>query len=102
MGGIIAAGFGAMVALPALRVQGHYLAIATLGFALFVQQTLFEWELAYRRRAGPVRPATLPDRRRTANDFDYYYLLLAFFLLMAWVTGNFAKSLTGRSLMAFK
>ena len=38
VGGFVAALFGALVALPALRVQGHYLAIATLGFALFVQQ----------------------------------------------------------------
>ena len=43
-GGIVAALLGVVVALPALRVQGHYLAIATLGFALFVQQVLYEWE----------------------------------------------------------
>ena len=39
-GGMVAAVLGALLALPALRVQGHYLAIATLGFALFVQQVL--------------------------------------------------------------
>ncbi len=36
------------------------------------------------------------------SDFSYYYLLLAIFLLLAWVTGNFAKSHTGRSLMALR
>jgi len=55
-GGIVAALFGALVALPALRVQGHYLAIATLGFALFVQQILFEWEWLTGGRQGLFVP----------------------------------------------
>jgi branched-chain amino acid transport system permease protein len=102
VGGIVAAGFGAMVALPALRVQGHYLAIATLGFALFVQQTLFEWESLTGGRQGLFVPRPSLFGAELANDFEYYYLLLAFFLLFAWATGNFAKSHTGRSLMALK
>ena len=52
----VAALFGALVALPALRVQGHYLAIATLGFALFVQQVLFEWEWLTGGRQGLFVP----------------------------------------------
>ena len=100
-GGIVAAIFGAFVALPALRVQGHYLAIATLGFALFVQQVLFEWESRDGRAAGVVRAAGLRSSAcELESDFGYYYLLLAMFLLLAWMTGNFAKSHTGRSLMA--
>ena len=54
--GIMAALFGALVALPALRVQGHYLAIATLGFALIVQQVLFEWETLTGGRQGLFVP----------------------------------------------
>jgi branched-chain amino acid transport system permease protein len=102
IGGAVAALFGALVALPALRVQGHYLAIATLGFALFVQQILFEWEWLTGGRQGLFVPRPSLFGFQLADDFSYYYFLLAVFLLLAWVTGNFARSYTGRSLMALR
>ncbi|PWB58999.1 MAG: branched-chain amino acid ABC transporter permease [Bradyrhizobiaceae bacterium] len=102
VGGLVAAIFGALVALPALRVQGHYLAIATLGFALFVQQVLFEWEGLTGGRQGLFVPRPSLFGYELQTDFSYYYVLLAVFLLLAWITGNFAGSHTGRSLMALK
>lgn len=102
MGGFVAAAFGALVALPALRVQGHYLAIATLGFALFVQQALFEWEWLTGGRQGLFVPRPSLFGYELNSDFAYYYVLLAAFLLLAWWAGNFAKSHTGRSLMALR
>ena len=90
-GGIIAALFGALVALPALRVQGHYLAIATLGFALIVQQVLFEWESLTGGRQGLFVPRPSLFGVELESDFGYYYLLLGIFLLIAWITGNFAQ-----------
>lgn len=101
-GGIIAGVFGALVALPALRVQGHYLAIATLGFALFVQQLLFEWEWLTGGREGLFVPRPALFGVELDSDFSYYYLLFAIFLLLAWLVGNFSKSHTGRSLMALR
>jgi branched-chain amino acid transport system permease protein len=102
VGGGVAAAFGALVALPALRVQGHYLAIATLGFALFVQQVLFEWEWLTGGRQGLFVPRPSLFGYELDSDFSYYYVLLAIFLLLAWWTENFAKSHTGRSLMALR
>jgi branched-chain amino acid transport system permease protein len=101
-GGSVAAAFGAFVALPALRVQGHYLAIATLGFALFVQQGLFEWESLTGGRQGLFVPRPSLLGVELESDLSYCYLLLAVFLLIAWITGNFARSHTGRSLMALR
>jgi branched-chain amino acid transport system permease protein len=101
-GGLVAAAFGVLVALPALRVQGHYLAIATLGFALFVQQVLFEWESLTGGRQGLFVPRPSLFGFELRDDFAYYYLLFAIFLLLAWVVGNFVKSHTGRSLMALR
>ena len=102
IGGSVAALFGALVALPALRVQGHYLAIATLGFALVVQQVLFEWEWLTGGRQGLFVPRPSLFGIELSSDFSYYYVLLATFLLLAWLAGNFAKSHTGRSLMALR
>jgi branched-chain amino acid transport system permease protein len=102
VGGLVAALFGALVALPALRVQGHYLAIATLGFALFVQQILFEWEWLTGGRQGLFVPRPSLFGVQLDSDFGYYYLLLGIFLLLGWIAGNFARSHTGRSLAALR
>lgn len=102
VGGIVAGAFGALVALPALRVSGHYLAIATLAFALVVQQVLFEWESVTGGRQGLAVPRPSLLGVELVNDFAYYYFLLALFLACAWVTRNLRFSLTGRSLMALR
>lgn len=101
-GGVVAAIFGAIVALPALRVQGHYLAIATLAFALFIQQVLFEWESLTGGRQGLLVPRPEIAGFSFDSDFSYYYLMLPLVVFFAWVTENFKKSHTGRSLMALK
>src|SRR5262245_15700237 len=41
--GVIAAGIGALLALPAIRVSGPYLAMMTIAFAFIVQHTAIEW-----------------------------------------------------------
>jgi branched-chain amino acid transport system permease protein len=102
VGGIVAGAFGVLVTLPALRVQGHYLAIATLAFALVVQQVLFEWESMTGGRQGLSVPRPSLFGHLLGSDFAYYYFLLALFLVCAWVTRNLRTSLAGRSMMALK
>jgi branched-chain amino acid transport system ATP-binding protein len=41
--GLIAGGIGALLALPAIRVSGPYLAMMTIAFAFIVQHTAIEW-----------------------------------------------------------
>ena len=101
-GGIVAAVFGAFVALPALRVQGHYLAIATLAFALFVQQGLFEWESLTGGRHGLYVPRPEIAGILLKTDLVYNYFLLPLVILFGWITENFRKSHTGHALMALK
>ena len=88
--------------LAALRVQGHYLAIATLGFALFVQQVLYEWESLTGGRHGinVLRPNIFGFE--LTSDLAYCYLLLPIVILFGWVTGNLRRSHTGLALFALK
>jgi branched-chain amino acid transport system permease protein len=102
VGGAVAGVFGALVALPALRVSGHYLAIATLAFAILVQQVLFEWESVTGGRQGLAVPRPSLFAVEMASDFAYYYFLLALFLAAAWLTRNLRASFTGRSMMALR
>ena len=41
---VVTAGVGVLVGLPALRMTGVYLSIATLAFALIIQEALTRWE----------------------------------------------------------
>jgi branched-chain amino acid transport system permease protein len=102
VGGAIAGVFGALVALPALRVSGHYLAIATLAFAILVQQVLFEWESVTGGRQGLAVPRPSLLGIELQSDFSYYYFLLVVFVAAAWLTRNLRGSFTGRSMMALR
>ena len=101
-GGVVAAAFGALVAMPALRVQGHYLAIATLGFALIVQQILFEWESLTGGRQGLFVPRPELAGHQFNDDFGYYYIILAIVVPFFLLTVRLPKTRFGRRLIALK
>ncbi len=101
-GSSLAAVAGAVVALPALRVRGHYLAIATLAFAILVQQVLFEWESLTGGRQGLGVPRAELFGYSFAEDKAYIYLLLAVAVFFAWITENFRRSHTGQGLLMLK
>jgi branched-chain amino acid transport system permease protein len=101
-GGAVAAVFGALVALPALRVQGHYLAIATLSFAVLVQQVLFEWESLTGGRQGLSVPRPELFGYVVSEDHTFVYILLVAAVAAAWLVENFRRSHSGRSLLMLK
>src|SRR5574341_754923 len=54
--GLVAAGFGFLVGIPALRLTGPYLTIATLGFGIAVNQVLTNWAALSGGRGGLFLP----------------------------------------------
>lgn len=101
-GGVLALLAGLLVALPALRVQGHYLAIATLGFALVVHQILYEWDAVTGGRSGMLVPRPELWGIDLSSDLSYYHVVLAVCVLAAWLTHNFRQSMDGLGLMALR
>jgi len=101
-GGVLALLAGLLVALPALRVQGHYLAIATLGFALVVHQILYEWDAVTGGRSGMLVPRPELWGIDLSSDLRYYHLVLVVCALAAWLTHNFRQSMDGLGLMALR
>src|SRR5581483_1981124 len=78
LAGLVATPAGAVVAIPAIRLSGVYLAIATFGFALLVQDLVFpaSWmfgNFSHVMRAPRPRIAWL----HTQTDIGYYYVVLA-------------------------
>ncbi len=101
-GGCVAAAFGTLLALPALRVQGHYLAIATLGFALIIQQILFEWESLTGGRQGMLVPRPELGGYELKDDLAYYYVILAIVAALLLLTLRLPRTRFGRMLLALK
>ncbi len=113
---LVAAGFGAVLALPALQVTGPYLAMVTLAFGTIVQILINEMTfltngplgIAFKR---PVivdwRPWAdmLPIFKMTAKrmaDVQYYYVVLAALLLTLLVIGRLLASRFGRAFEALR
>jgi ABC-type branched-subunit amino acid transport system permease subunit len=72
IGGLVAVPVGAVVAIPAIRLSGLFLALATLGFGIFIAQ--FFYVKSYMFGLSDLRTG-----RPSAFESDtrYYYLLLA-------------------------
>ncbi|MBI1773736.1 MAG: branched-chain amino acid ABC transporter permease [Proteobacteria bacterium] len=103
--GIICFVAGFLFGLPALRLEGLYLALATFALAVATPQ-LFKLSLIERWTGGvqgiviqkPDAPFGLP----LSQDQWLYYFTLAVVLVMFWAARNLVASRTGRALMAIR
>lgn len=99
--GIVAAGFGFLVGVPALRLTGPYLTIATLGFGIAVNTVLANWEALSGGRAGLFLPKLSVAGVRLL-DQQIYYLFAGLTLLLIWVAANLVRSHIGRAFVAVR
>jgi branched-chain amino acid transport system permease protein len=101
LAGLVAAATGVLVGLPALRMTGIYLTIATLAFALIIQEVLTRWERVTGGLKGkPVdRPVIFGV---TFHDTAFYFLCLAFLIGGLWLTANVLRAPTGRAWVAIR
>ncbi|MFZ5906723.1 MAG: branched-chain amino acid ABC transporter permease [Nitrospirota bacterium] len=98
--GMIVAAFAAVVlAVPALRLKGHYLAVATLGFGEIIYIILNEW--------GPGGPSGFGDIPHFSflgyaitSTKGYYYLIWGIVASVMFFSINLIQSRTGRALRA--
>src|SRR5262245_61012023 len=99
---LITTASGIVVGLPALRMSGIYLAIATLAFAVIIQEVFSRWEAVTKGFAGmPVeKPVIFGVHFSDAATF--YYLCAAILALTLWMTRNLLRSPTGRAWIAIR
>jgi branched-subunit amino acid ABC-type transport system permease component len=74
--GLAAVPVGAIVAIPAIRLSGLYLALATLGFGVMLSQFFYLKSFMFGNQTGLV--TSRPHILGLGTDKGYYYLLLAF------------------------
>jgi len=100
--GMFTAIIGAIVGLPAMRMTGIYLAIATLAFAIIVEQVIAHWESV----TGGYRGMLVPDAQMFGIDFSdgrpFYYVCLFVTIVCLLAALNILRSPTGRAMIAVR
>jgi len=93
LSGVIVVPIGALVAWPAIRLSGLFLALGTLGFGLLVQQLLYPRSWMFTLLAtGRVAPR--PGWAQ--SDQSYYYLVLGFLVAMVGLVSLINRARLGR------
>jgi branched-chain amino acid transport system permease protein len=98
---VVTAGFGAILALPALRVTGPYLAMVTLAFGTIIQILINEMDFL---TAGPLGISL--DKPTVAGHMlsgpEFFWLVLALLALSVLFTERVARSHYGRAFEALR
>lgn len=102
LAGLISAAVGMVVGLPALRVKGIYLAIATLAFGFIVEEVFARWERVTGGNAGIHIKA--PDVFGLVLDTDvsFYFACLVVTVIATLGVLNLLRSPTGRAFVAIR
>lgn len=102
MAGIVAALVGIIIGLPALRLSGLYLAIATMGFSFIVEEVLVRWDKLTRGNLGMHLKAPAIGPIHFDTEKSYYYLALLLLILVILSAKNILRSPTGRAMIAIR
>lgn len=98
---LVVAGVAFLVGGPTLRLKGHYLAMATLGFGIIIQ--IFAME-ATPLTNGPSGIFGIPKLAIGGfvfnNDLKFYYLVWSFIVIFQVCIVNMVRSKIGRALLA--
>ena len=103
----IAAFFGFIVGLPALKLDGPYLSIATLAFGLAIMHVIGHIDI-FGGRTGietPVLDLGIPQWGLSfvlSSDMQKYYLYLLITIFMTIGARNITRTRIGRSFMAIR
>jgi branched-chain amino acid transport system permease protein len=110
LAGTIGAGAaGVALSLFAVRLRGHYLAIASMGFAVIVYQILLNWISLTQGPLGiygipPPPPWTLPGVGRIdfSDTANFFWLVAAATLVVYLLLRNLVRSPVGAALTAIR
>lgn len=98
----LSAAVGLVVGLPALRVKGIYLGMATLSFGFIVEEVFARWESVTGGNAGMhVKAPTLGGWSLSGGD-AFYFLCLGITVAATLGLLNLLRAPTGRAFVAIR
>jgi ABC-type branched-subunit amino acid transport system ATPase component/ABC-type branched-subunit amino acid transport system permease subunit len=101
LAGLVAVPVGALVAIPAIRLSGVFLALATYGFGILLEQMFYDTNLMFGPTTGGIaapRPDVTILGWHLFSDKGFYYLLLAFVVLTVIIIQAILRGRMGRLL----
>jgi branched-chain amino acid transport system permease protein len=102
LGGLAGAAAGALVALPALRVKGYYLAIITLAFGELMRWTYIHGDAITFGSGGFNVPAPSVMGWALTTETEKFYLFLAIVTAGIGATARLLRSRFGRAFVAIR
>ncbi len=100
--GIVGAGAAMIIGLPALRIRGLFLAVATLAFALATSSYLLNREFVSWLPVERFERPLLFGRISLASEARFYYFALAGLVIVAVAVHGLRRSRTGRVMIAIR
>jgi ABC-type branched-subunit amino acid transport system ATPase component/ABC-type branched-subunit amino acid transport system permease subunit len=94
---------GALLAIPAIRLSGVFLALATLGFGIFLEQMIYtqSWMFGANSNGLPTtRPSLNLGPIHLGSDESMYYVVLIFVVLVAVGIAVLSETRLGKLLRA--
>ena len=98
----LSAAVGIIVGLPALRVKGIYLGIATLSFGFIVEEVFARWESVTGGNAGMHLKAPDLFGWKLSSGDAFYFLCLVITIVCTLGILNLLRSPTGRAFVAIR
>ena len=93
---------GIVIGVPALRVKGIYLGIATLAFGFIVEEGMARWESVTGGNAGMHVKAPAIFGWKLDTSVEFYFLCLVIAVLATLAILNLLRSPTGRAFVAIR
>jgi branched-chain amino acid transport system permease protein len=100
--GGLSAAVGVVVGLPALRVKGIYLGIATLSFGFIVEEVFARWESVTGGNAGKSVGTIDIFGWKADSSVSFYYVCLVITIIATLSVINLLRSPTGRAFVAIR
>lgn len=99
---LLSAAVGVVVGLPALRVKGMYLGIATLSFGFIVEEVLARWEGVTGGNAGKAVMSPSLFGWSLDGSKSFYFVCLLCVIASTLAVLNLLRSPTGRAFVAIR
>jgi branched-chain amino acid transport system permease protein len=99
----VAAFFGILLGIPTLKLSGHYLAMATIGFGIILQLILVNAIWLTKGSDGITKiPSPWIGSFELKAPGDFYYVAAVSLILFTWGAINLKDSRVGRAFMAIR
>ena len=95
--GLVAVPIGAVLAIPAIRLNGLYLALTTFGFGILLQSMFYTQGYFFGGNGlGLIEPRPGVDWLHTSSDKGYYYLVVVIVVVLAGFVVALTRTRLGR------